>query len=381
MKRPTEEDIKRGFSGKLAESRTAVLIPGNVETGLKRQIYCPETHRILYYDMDIADLAPEEGFKVPKQDLVKKSGVYVFGGFVRIHFGHFLVECLGPLWTLDVINEPVDGILFMPYHSVANERSRNIRLLDDHTGRRLKALGVIEKFEIIRRPTQVDKLYVGENGLGFSERFRGSSWFQDFARGRCKHYREAARKQGKTSIYVTRSNLSGRKGGIIGETALEKTFQNAGYRIFAPERYSLEDQLATYASARRIVAVEGSALHLPPFAMEKDCRVAVLSRRSEADKIAGEFGAQYEGFVDVALDIIDTTQDHWVPAGQPRANLESFAVIDFDETYARLVELGYLPTDVVRSVPTPLDVTRQIKKIAIDRKQHPTVLNWDTETP
>lgn len=162
---------------------------------------------------------------------------------------------------------------------------------------------------------------------------------------------------------------------------MENTFRNAGYRIFAPEKHSLEDQLAIYASAKRIVAVEGSALHLPPFVIENDCRVAVLSRRSGIDKIASEFGEQYAGFVDVDLDIIDTAKDHWVPAGQPRTNLESFAVVDFDETYDRLVALGYLPDDVARSIPTPLDVTNQIKEIAKARKQHPTVLNWDTSTP
>lgn len=381
MKSATSEDTVRGFKGKLAVSRNAVLLPGNVDTGLKRQVYCPETHRILYHDMDIADLAPAEDFDVTNLDLAKKTGTYVFGGFVRVHFGHFLVECLGPLWTLDAIKEPIDGVLFMPYHSNPNETQRNIRLLDDHSGRWLKALGVDEKIEIIRQPTQVDKLVLGENGLGLSERFRGSSWFQDFARSRNAHYRKAKPPKANTSIYVTRTKLSGRKGGILGETALENTFRNAGYQIFAPEKHSLEDQLATYASAKRIVAVEGSALHLPPFVIDNDCRIAVLSRRSGLDKIASEFGEQYSGFVGVDLDIIDTAKDHWVPAGQPRTNLESYAVVDFDETYDQLIALGYLPETVRRSIPSPLDVTTQIREIAKARKQHPTVLNWDKDAP
>jgi capsular polysaccharide biosynthesis protein len=331
--------------------------------------------------MDIADLAPAEDFDVTNLDLAKKTGTYVFGGFVRVHFGHFLVECLGPLWTLDAVEEPIDGVLFMPYHANPNETLRNIRLLDDHSGRWLKALGVDEKIEIIRQPTQVEKLVLGENGLGLSERFRGSSWFQDFARRRNAHYRKAKPPKANTSIYVTRTKLSGRKGGILGETALENTFRNAGYQIFAPEKHSLEDQLATYASAKRIVAVEGSALHLPPFVIDNDCRIAVLSRRSGIDKIASEFGEQYSGFVGVDLDIIDTAKDHWVPAGQPRTNLESYAVVDFDETYDQLITLGYLPETVRRSIPSPLDVTNQIKEIAKARKQHPTVLNWDKDAP
>lgn len=381
MKKPTSEDAARGFEGKMAQSRNAVLLPGNNDTSAKRQVYCPDSHRILYHDLDIADITPPDGFDVAEMQLVKKSGTYVFGGFVRVHFGHFLVECLGPLWVLDAVEEPIDGVLFMPYHANPNETLRNIRLLDDHSGRWLKALGVDEKIDIIRQPTQVDKLILSENGLGLSERFRGSSWFQRFARRRNAHYRSEKPPNANTSIYVTRTKLSGRKGGILGETALENTFRNAGYRIFAPEKHSLEDQLAIYASAKRIVAVEGSALHLPPFVIENDCRVAVLSRRSGIDKIASEFGEQYAGFVDVDLDIIDTAKDHWVPAGQLRTNLESFAVVDFDETYDRLVALGYLPDDVARSIPTPLDVTNQIKEIAKARKQHPTVLNWDTSTP
>ena len=380
MKCATTEDTARGFEGRLAVSSNAVLLPGNAETGQKRQVYCPSSHRILYEDVSIADRKPAEDFDISQFDVVKKAGTYVFGGFVRVHFGHFLVECLGPLWTLDVIDEPVDGVLFMPYHANPNETSRNIRLLDDHSSRWLKALGVDEPTEIIRQPTQVDRLILGENGLGLSERFRGSSWFQDFARKRCAHYRRSTAKDANTSIYITRTKLSGRKGGILGETALEDTFRNAGYRIFAPEKHSLEDQLATYAAATRIVAVEGSALHLPPFVIDNTCRIAVLSRRSGVDKIASEFGEQYSGFVDIDLDIIDTAKDHWVPAGQPRTNLESFAVVDFDETYDRLISLGYRPANVPKFIPTPLDVTSQIKEIAKARKQHPTVLNWDKDS-
>ncbi len=381
MKQATEEDLKRGFTGKLAESRNAVLIPGDAETGRKRQVYCPDTGRVIYHDTDIADQPPDAGFEIPRDGVIKKRGTYVFGGFIRVHFGHFLVECLGPLWLLNVLKDPVDGILFMPYHANPNETDRNIRLLDDHSSRWLKALGVNEPVEIVRQPVQVDRLFVAENGLGLFERFRGSSWFQDFARKRCAHYRHGIDPDKKTSIYITRTKLSGRKGGILGEAALEDTFRAAGYRIFAPEKHSLEDQLATYASARRIVAVEGSALHLPPFVIDGHCRIAVLSRRSGTDKIASEFGAQYTGFVDVPLDIIDTTEEHWVPAGQQRTNLESFAVVDFDATYTRLIELGYLPKNARRFVPTPLDVTRQIKAIAVARGKHPDALGWDAPIP
>lgn len=343
------------FAGDFSVIQNALIIPANSETKTPRQVFDVDNNRLAYLDTsycdtpvrDIPDVAPSQVLK----------GTYVFGGFSRAHFGHFMVECIAPLWVLDNMDH-CDGIIFLPFHGNPNESERNITVLQTRTQTWTTALQINEPVHILRQPTRVETLYVGENGFGFDDRFSGSPQFQRFVRTRTKAATTPPEKSSK--IYITRSQMRSVKGHVIGETALEKTFADAGYKIFAPEKYPLEEQLNTYRTATHIVGVEGSAMHLPPFTCAPTTKIAVISRRSSVDQINREFGAQFRGFAGIDPVILDTKCAGWDARQKESLSLQSLTIIDFDATYAALCENGFLDAQDKRYLPTSIDICHQI---------------------
>jgi hypothetical protein len=104
----------------------------------------------------------------------------------------------------------------------------------------------------------VETLYVPEIGISVTpERFVGTrehwTFFRDRA-GRVKPHPDPA------DIYVSRTR-DGARGGFLFEADIEAVMAAAGYRIFHPQQHSISVQIATYRSARRLVSIDGSALH------------------------------------------------------------------------------------------------------------------------
>ena len=380
---PTEADLECGFTGHLAACGNAVLVPGDRTTGQLRQIFAPDTSEVLYHD-NSAVLRPisEQEREILTGETDTLSGRYVFGGYVRVHFGHFLVECLSPLWALDHTDGPCDGILFFPYHANPDESERNIGILHVRTERWLRALGVSESFRILRVPTRVDHIVVGENGFGFGERFRGSSFFHTFMRRRnaTPSKRKTKSADGRR-LYLTRRGLGARKGQIIGEEQFETTLVEAGYEAYAPEQFPLEEQLATYRQASHIVGVEGSALHVPPFCCPESCQVAIVSRRSQTAQIDAEFGEQYRGFAGIDPTISCELQEFWHLPGMSQPTAEALAVIDFDKTYRALIEAGFLSKTDRLYAPGPIDLVEHVKRASIGHKKHLHIVGFDPTQP
>lgn len=377
--KPTKEDIKCGFNGTLHARDNVVLLPGNSDIQRPRQIIDPAAKEWIYWDASICQ-KPLEGEPLEglAETITHKPGRYVFGGYVRVHFGHFLVECISPLWALDHAGD-VDGILFFPYHTVPNVTPRAVEVMDLRTDWWIKALGVDLPFEILRTPTKVDHLVVGENGFGFGDKFSGSSFFHEFVRKRNALPAKELAKKTRTKIYVSRAKLGARKGQIVGEDALQRTFEEAGYQLYSPEADPVEVQLATYASAEAIVGVEGSALHLPPVCCPTDTKVAIIARRSKADLINTEFGAQFRGFAQVDPLITSDITSSWALPGARGTNIESLAVIDFEQTYQKLIAAGFLSASDKLYYPTPQDLTDQITKASMGHGAHLHIVNLDHE--
>ena len=366
----TQEDFDRGFTGQIWERDNVMVVPANPDKKIHRQVYVPATQELLYFKSEPVIGADH----TPPQDLgdVKHlKGNHLFGGFVRMHFGHFLLECLSLLWAVDHAEKPVESIVFIPYHM--NNDPRNQKRLVAAIRDWMKQLGIETPITVLFEPTMVDHITMGEIGFGFNEKFRGSSLFHNFVRSRMAQPREVTPPPAREKLYLTRSSLGGRKGHIVGEPALERTLSEAGYTIYTPEKDTITQQLERYRNASMIVGVEGSALHLPPFAMPSDTKVAIVTRRSSREKLMSEFGAQFEGFAGVTPVVSDRFLGAFQRPDLPdRLSFECLSVVDFDHIYLTLIEAEMLPVNAALYYPRPEDL---LNRLAIAWKDHGTQLS------
>ena len=376
----TDLDLANGFTGKRYTRNNALIIPGDAQISRPRQVIDPSTNEILYLDQSLVEQMTSESHIASLDIQIEKlPGQYIFGGYVRNHFGHFLVECLAPIWTIDHAPKPLDGIIFLPYHAASNTPQQTVDILTKHAGIWLGGLGVDLPVKVITKPTQVDCLTVGENAFGFGGKFSGSSFFRDFIRKRNILSPSHLAKSPRRKVYISRSRLGLRKAHLVGEEYLERTFEAAGYEIYWPEKNSIAEQMKMYQTASTIVAVEGSALHLPPFSCPEGCRFAIISRRSTEEKILNEFGTQIEAFVGTKPFV---TFDVAATLGAPKtlsSHMLAHSVIDFDSTYSKLIDAKFLPENASLFQPSAKDFCDHLRRASLGSLHHLHIIGLDQD--
>jgi len=196
------------------------------------------------------------------------EGQWLWGGVLYHQFGHFQVESIARLWALRRFRDDIEGVLFVA-------RDGNTQLLD-YEKRYLELLGCDLPIKICEVPTEVQSLVVPGQGFGLGSIAGGTRVFrrfisQDFARD--------IAPEGAPDLFVSRSQQPLEKGGFIGEEVLDVRMRDAGYDVFWPEDHDLDTQIARYRAAKRIVALDGSALHLLAMVAGKDQKVALVLRR------------------------------------------------------------------------------------------------------
>jgi hypothetical protein len=261
-------------------------------------------------------------------------GHWIWGGVLLNHFGHFLTESTGRLWG---VRPDRDGILFISKRGEPDEAG-DVGLQAYH---RLffELLGIDLPIRVVTRPTTVDVLDVPGQGFGIGKIATGTSEFRAFV---AERFGKSVAPEGGERLYVSRSGLGAAKGGVLEETRIEAFLADHGYEVFHPQKHSLSVQIARYKAARRIVALDGSALHLVAMLGKADQQVAVIRRRNSgaADSILDHLA----GFMGHPPDVIDVIKRDWVRSDRRRADRFSIGELDFEALAARLGALGYVST-------------------------------------
>ena len=269
----------------------------------------------------------------PGEQIKPLAGTHLFGGNFRGHFGHFLVESTARLWALDHLPVQPDSILYLPYRGEVGPIEK---VMEGHD-RFYRLLGVDMPVRTYGSPLRVERLFVPELGFGWAERYAGSPAYRAFMQGRL---RAAVAPNGGKKLYISRARLAAQRGGILGETVIEENLARAGYEIFHPEKHPIDVQIAHYRAAEKIVALDGSALHLAAYVTDPGTRVAMVLRRSKA--LAGDYQLQFRAFCDVALDVIDVVRTDWVSGGSSRVDFRSVGEVDFAALFQSLAAKGYV---------------------------------------
>lgn len=210
------------------------------------------------------------------------KGTHIYAGPMFIHFGHFLAESIHRLWALEYICKH-DGIQVDSVLLLNQPRPRLKRLLAPQLPpiclAVLEYLGVPKsKIQFVTDLTRVENLIVPQQASYFRSQQPINQAYKSFLL-RCEDNIEPSKdKNGAKKVYVSRSHFL-LKGSYAGEAFVESLLAKHGYRIFYPENFSLQQQLAVYKEANELIFAEGSALHVLELLGNIDAKVAVIARR------------------------------------------------------------------------------------------------------
>lgn len=309
------------------QNATVSTLDDENRCGVLRQdgSFCEFSRGIMGPRRATEDAVPRDG------QALQLSGRHLFGGWIRPHFGHFLLESTPRLWVLDEMSDEIDGVVFIPFRSGGARKARNRYrpLLDIFTGG--KPLNIISK------PTQVEELIVPDPGFGHGIRITGSPRYRAFLRAQIE---KAIAANGPERLYISRTQLLDKRGGVFGESQIEALLEKDGFTIFHPQLFSAEEQLAHYSAAREIVCLDGSALHMAAYAIQPGTRVGMIFRR-RAGLLKG-LVSQLETFGDAEVICLDALRNSWVDENARRVDFRSIGELDLPRLQAMLTDAGFL---------------------------------------
>lgn len=337
------------FTGLILDLPNAIFVPeragdGKLASGVLRAdgSYC---------DLSQGWIRARKPMPAPSLQSTEKTdylpGAHLFGGHFRGHFGHFLVESTARLWALDHLPVTPESIVYLPYRG---EVGAIEKAMEGHD-RFYRLLGIDIPVRTYGTATRIERLFVPELGFGWSERYAGSPAYRAFMQGRL---RAAVQPEGAKKLYISRARLAAGRGGILGETVIEENLARAGYEIFHPEKHPIEVQIARYRAAEKIVALDGSALHLAAYVTDPGTKVAMILRRSKAN--VADYRLQFQSFCGVVPDVIDVIRTDWVSGDANRVDFRSVGEIDFAELFRNLSAHGYVTKSFRPKLPTAADI-------------------------
>ena len=199
---------------------------------------------------------------IPSPASTHLKGVFLFGGYLFGHYGHFILESLSRAYAIAQCRPEVP-LLFMTTRKEVDTRSQNVFTI----------LGIQNKIILVHEPTQVDTLLFSEAGCGlYPPRILPE---QIAALGAVP---VAPDKEGK-KIWLSRSYLS-LLGGTTNEEAMESHIASLGYKIIHPERLSFLEQVHLIASSAIVAGFDGSAFYTSLFAKKVHGRFILCNRRA-----------------------------------------------------------------------------------------------------
>ncbi|MFV0514565.1 MAG: glycosyltransferase 61 family protein [Jhaorihella sp.] len=258
-------------------------------------------------------------------------GRWLWGGVLWVHFGHFLVESTARLWALDRLEQPVDGILFIPKRPKVGDKVMGYQTRFAE----LMAPGL--PLRVAAAAARVEELVVPGQGFGLGRITAGTRAFRDAIHNR---FARDIAPDGPEKIYVSRSALGLGKGGMLGEERLEEMLEAEGYHIFHPQQHDLHVQIARYKAARQVIAADGSALHLYAMVGRPDQSVAmILRRKSGANNLLAN---NVTHFCARAPVVVEALRTEWVRASKGKSDRLSFGELDHAVIARRLGEAGFV---------------------------------------
>jgi hypothetical protein len=191
----------------------------------------------------------------------------VHGGVAQAHFGHFLLEGLARVWAI----ARLPAHLPVLWHGTPRAAwQRDLLLLAGIDPARCVP---------IDRALRLPALLLPEPGfvIGHS--------FHPWQRAAMALHAAPPHAAGPP-LWLSRAGLQPARRRVDGEAAVEAILAAAGWRILAPERHPVAEQLAALADAPVVAGIDGSAFHLLMLLRGFAGRVVMVGRRPIAGSIS-----------------------------------------------------------------------------------------------
>lgn len=266
----------------------------------------------------------------PDGPLPELAGRWLWGGVLWVHFGHFLAESTARLWALEQ-SAPLDGILYVP------KRPRLGDQVHDFQRTFISLLGSDLPIKVLPEPHRVAQLVLPGQGFGLGSISAGT---EHFRAAFSQKFGADVQADGPERLYISRSALSGRRGGMLGEEKLEAYLADHGYEVFHPQKHDMRVQIARYKAAREVIAGDGSALHMFAMVGRPEQRVAMVLRRSS--NVVGNLIRHLASFTGRPPVVIKALACEWLPPDKQRASRMSFGELDLPALQVALRDNGFI---------------------------------------
>lgn len=278
------------------------------------------------------------------------AGTWLWAGTLWSYFAHFLVESPGRLWALDHLAAPPEGLLYIP------RRPGQSPALNEVQASWFRALGIDLPVKLVSGTARVERLLVPGQGFGLGPITAGTPKFRDFIHARLG--RDVA-PDGPAKLYISRSRLGRNRGKLLGEARIEQALAAEGYEIFHPQSHDLPTQIARYKAARKIVATEGSALHLYAFTGGPNQQVALIPRRRSG--ATRNIVRHIESFTGRAPALFKVLNEVWQPGSSRRKRL-SVGEPDLPLLQAGLRDAGFIGDGQPWAPLTPREIRKGLPR-------------------
>jgi hypothetical protein len=306
----------------------------------------------------------------PSGPAPRLAGTWLFGGWLRQHFGHFFNESLGRLWAWPELPEPPRGVIFLPLGWQSAKHAPHLasgpadqlwlpeilRLLD---------LTPKPEIRLVTAPQRVARLVVPQQ-LSLQEtpeEPQAPQLLRTFLR-------RAGRGGGTPSgrAYLSRSHLPQGRASFVLESWLDANFARAGYRVIHPETLSLAAQIEAYRGLEMVVCAEGSAIHLAVLYLPDTARIGMIwrlgSRHTPIFRQLQAAGFQAPAEFTAISGLVASLNPGLSTPGPELQGVvwrQAHAVPDFAALGRQLVEAGFLPPGADWPVPGPTEVAAAIE--------------------
>lgn len=203
----------------------------------------------------------------------------VFIPCIPNHWGHFLLDVVSRLWYALECGKQY-RIAFCLYHLFPEGK------LIPNMLEFFKYLGYGEdRLIMVREPLRIKRILIPEPAM-----LQEDIWYYHpkymtvIDRVRENALRDVVGLKAYERVYFTRLELKKAKFNEVGEKLICRVFEKNGYKIFAPERLSLKEQIFYIHSCKYMACLSGTIPHNIVFADERT-EVANLNRTSYSNSL------------------------------------------------------------------------------------------------
>ncbi|MGV3549489.1 glycosyltransferase 61 family protein [Rhizobium sp.] len=293
----------------------------------------------------------------------------IYGGSAFNHFGHFIVESIGRLWAVNR-----EEFAHLPIFFHAPWGAPDLEAETSTIKSMLQLLSIdVARVRFIKRPLRFKRIVIPEQLYGFHCIAEPKIEFIDFLRGAQAKIEAAISQRDDRfeNVLVSRSRWQDKfpkKGMVLGLAEFDAFMAGEGWKVIQPEEHSFLEQLSIYASAKRLVFVEGSAQHSCVMLPDVKAEIAIVMRRPD-EWSAQRSASQFSGMNKQVTTIQKIDSSLWF--GMPPWS----GLLDVDFAYAskRLQDLGFIDKSFTHwpETKTPLRraaVAKYVAAIADDEK-------------